>query len=236
MRKFFLTVSFLLTIFSVGQAQTKNFIDQPYIEVRGYADTLITPNQIFIKIILSEKDSKNKVSIEESEIKMVAALKALGLHTESDLTTSDILSVYRFYILKQADIFKTKEYMLKVSTAEMAGKVFLKLEELGISNASIDRVDHTDLENIKNICRTKAIINAKEKAISLTKPISQTVGNAIQITDNETNLNNQLQGKVAGVVIRGYNTLNEDNRDSQPIIEFEKIKVSSGISAIFILK
>lgn len=236
MRKLLLTTSFLLTIFFVGHTQTKNFIDQPYIEVSGTADTLVTPNEIFIKILISENDSKNKVSLEESENKMVAAFKELGINTDRDLTTSDMLSAYRFYLLKQKDIFKTKEYILKVSTAAMASKVFLQLEDLGISNASIDRVDHTDLESIKNVCRTKAIINAKEKAIALTKPISQTVGNAIQITDNETNFDNQLQGKVAGLVIRGYGTLKEVRRDDMPNIEFEKIKVSSTISVKFILK
>jgi uncharacterized protein YggE len=236
MRKFILTTSFLLTIYFVGQAQTKNFIDQPYIEVSGSADTLVTPNQIFIKIVISERDSKNKISVEESENKMIAAFKELGINTESDLTTSDMLSSYRFYILKQKDIFKTKEYILKVSTAATASKVFVQLEDLGISNGSIDRVDHTDLESIKNICRTKAIINAKEKAIALTKPISQTVGNAIQITDNESNLVNQLQGRVPGLVITGYGTLKEAKRDDMPKIEFEKIKVSSTISAKFILK
>ena len=49
------------------QAQTKNFIDQPYIEVAGSADTLVTPDEIFIRINISEKDTKNKVSVEALE-------------------------------------------------------------------------------------------------------------------------------------------------------------------------
>ena len=237
MRKYILTTILLLTAFFVGQAQTKNFIDQPYIEVSGTADTLITPNQIFIKIVISEKDSKNKESLEESENKMITALQSIGINTEVDLTTSDMLSMYKFYFLRQKDILKSKEYILKVSDAITATKVFTQLENIGISNTSIDRVDHTHLENFKNLCRTKAIINAKEKAIALTKPISQIVGNAILITDNETNFENQLQGKVAGVVIRGYGTLlKEAKKDDMPKIEFEKIKVSSTISAKFILK
>lgn len=237
MRKLILAACFLLAMYFVADAQTKNFIDQPYIEVSGSADTLVTPNRIFIKIVISERDSKNKVSVEESESQMITALKELGINTESDLTTSDMLSSYRFYILKQRDIFKTKEYILKVSSAAMASKVFLQLENLGISNASIDRVDHTELESIRNICRSKAIINAKEKAFAFANPLSQTVGNAIQITDNETNPGNQLQGKVEGLIIRGYGTtLKEVRRDDIPKIEFEKIKVSSTISAKFILK
>lgn len=234
MKKYILTTLTLFSLLPVTQAQTKNYIDLPYIEVTGYADTLITPNEIYIKIFLSEKDSKNKVSIEESEIKMVEALNELGIDTKNDLTTSDILSAYRFYFLKQKDILKSKEYNLKVSSALMASKVFIRLEDLGISNASIDRVDHTDIEQIKNTCREKAISNARLKAISLTKPISQSVGMAIFISDNDAPLNS-LQGKVPGIIIRGNNTLKQKEGDL-PAIEFEKINVTASVSAKFILK
>jgi uncharacterized protein len=165
---FFSLLSFLL-----GQSQTKNFIDQPYIEVSGKADSLVTPNEIFIKIIISEKDTKNRSSVEELETKMIAALKALGIETEKDLTLSDMTSNFKFYILKGADILKTKEYVLKVHDAMTTAKVFKVLEDLDISNTSIDRVDHTDLDNIKNLVRIKAMENAKKaKAVALTKPPS----------------------------------------------------------------
>ena len=132
MNRIILTPFILLTLSFVGHTQTKNFIDQPYIEVTGSADTLVTPNQIFIKSIISEKDSRDKVPIQESENKMVAAFKTLGINTDLDLTTSDILSNYRFYLLKQKDILKSKEYILKVSDATTASNVFIQLEDLGI--------------------------------------------------------------------------------------------------------
>lgn len=233
MNRHLFTTLLLLTIVSKGICQTKNFIDQPYIEVDGYADTLITPNQIFIKINISEKDSKNKVSLEELEDKMIKALKSMGIKTELDLTTSDMLSNYKFYFLKQKDVLKSKEYLLKVTEAQTASKVFIELEDLGISNTSIERVDHTDLEKIRNICRIQAIVNAKSKAISLTKPLMQTVGNAIHITDTEQNISNLLQGRVAGLMVRGYGMR---QKDEAPKIEFEKIKAQSTISVKFILK
>ena len=64
MRKSLLTTVLFLIVLA-GQSQTKNFIDQPYIEVNGTADTAITPNEIYIKIIISEADTKNKISVEE---------------------------------------------------------------------------------------------------------------------------------------------------------------------------
>lgn len=33
----------------------------------GYADTFVTPDMIFIKISLSEKDTKGKMSLDETE-------------------------------------------------------------------------------------------------------------------------------------------------------------------------
>lgn len=235
MKKIFLTLTLCFAIILAGHSQTKNFIDQPFIEVSGIADSLVTPNQIYIKIIISEKDSKDRVSIEASENKIIATFKALGINTETDLTTSDMLSNYRFYFLKQKDILKSKEYILKVTDAATASKVFIQLEDLGISNTLIDRVDHTDLEKIKNACRTKAIENAKAKANALTKPIGQSVGNAIHISDNETGLDNQISGRATGVVVTGYSS-HDKAKYEPPKIEFEKIKVRISVSAKFILK
>ena len=229
-------LAFLLLSIFTANSQTKNFIDQPYIEVSGSADTLVTPNEIYIRIILSEKDTRDRVSIEELEQKMVAALKGLDLDTEKDLTTSDMTRNFKTYLLKSKDVIKTKIYTLKVTDAVIASKVFMKLEEIGISNTSIERVDYSDLNNLKNKMRTKAILDAKERAVALTKPLNQTVGSAINIVDTDNNISQQLQGRVAGIQIRGISSIQSDGYMDLPKIEFEKIKVTAGINAKFILK
>jgi uncharacterized protein len=231
-------IIFLSLISVVSKAQTKNFLDQPYLDVTGSADTLVTPNEIFIKIIIAEKDSRDKTSVEEQELKMVKALKALGIKTEKNLTTSDMASNFKSYFLKGKEVVKSKEYMLKVDDAVTASKVFIELENIGISNTSIDRVNHSELEMIKNEIRSRAIINARKKAIALTKPLQQTVGPAIHISDMETsNFNRQLPGRVGAgmlqeVVVVGY----ASGKKELPQIEFEKINVTSNIAVKFILK
>ena len=45
-----LTIVGFITISTYGQ--TKNFIDQPYIDTTAKVDTLVVPDQIFITIIL----------------------------------------------------------------------------------------------------------------------------------------------------------------------------------------
>lgn len=234
--KIIATLSILALSLISASAQTKNFIDQPYIEVSGSADTLVTPNEIYIRIIISEKDTRDKVSIEESEEKMFLALKEIGVDTEKALTTSDMSSNFKFYLLKNKDIIKTKTYSLKVSDATEASRVFLKLEEIGISNVAITRVDHSDMAGINNIMRTNAILNAKEKAGFLTKPLNQNVGAAIHITETESGIGVQLQGQMAGIRIRGANSIRRFRESDLREIEFEKIKVEANVNAVFLLK
>lgn len=232
MKKLQLATLFIFT-FLAGQSQTKNFIDQPYLEVTGSADTLVTPNEIYIKINISEKDTKNRTPVEESELKMYNALKSLGIDVDKNLTTSDIASNFKFYLLRGRDVMKSKQYILKVSDAVTASRVFIELEDLGISNTSIEKVDHSDLMNIKNQMRSKAVENAKARAIALTKPLKQTIGPAIHITDNETSdIPGRLRGQLQGVVLY---SLKEQSKAEMPKIEFEKIKVDANINVKFVL-
>ncbi len=220
----------LIVVMQHGVAQTKNYIDQPYVEVDGFADSLVIPNQIFIKIVLSEKDTKGKMSLEELESKMIQDLKSLGLNTEEVLALSDFTSNYKYYLLKSKDVQKEKNYVLEVATAEMVTKVFLKLETLGVGNTSIDRVSHKEIRKIENLVRTKAIEDAKLKALALTKPLNQSVGLAIYIVEKDKFTNN-----LSSVVVRKAKRLTYDN-ETIPSIEFEKINVSVKVDVKFVLK
>ncbi|MEN9684552.1 MAG: hypothetical protein RLZZ28_338 [Bacteroidota bacterium] len=230
--KIFLLTILVLFGFRVN-AQTKSFIDQPYIEVNGIGDSLVVPNEIYIRIILSEKDSRDKISLEESEKKMVTTLAGLGLNTEKDLSTTDMMSNYQAYLLKKKGILKTKEYLLKVSDANTAGKVFIKMEEAGLANCSIDKVSHSNLEGIKNDCRSKAVKNALERAKALVQPLGQSVKNALHIVDLE-NSYNYPEARAANIRIRGMASNDAVTEDS-PIIDFEKIKIRISVTVKFVL-
>ncbi|MCG7857520.1 SIMPL domain-containing protein [Flavihumibacter sediminis] len=235
MRRLKLTTLFILT-FLAGQSQTKNFLDQPYLEVAGNADTLLTPNEIYIKIIITEKDTRDRISVEDQELKMYNALKSLGIDVEKNLTTSDMSSNFKFYLLRSKDVMKSKQYILRVSDAVTVSKVFIELENLGISNTSIERVDHSDLESIRNLLRSKAVENARTRAIALTEPLKQTVGPAIHIADNEVYSNsNELRGRLDEVFVVAYGVKKNAGAEL-PKIEFEKIKVASNINVKFMLK
>ncbi len=229
-----LVLALLFGVTSNVFGQTKNFIDQPYIEVNGYADTLVTPNEIYIQIVIAESDSKGKISVEEQEGKMITALKSLNINTDVDLKLSDMLSNYKFYLLKSKDVMKTKEYVLKVSDAKMASRVLLKLENIGISNTSIQRVDHSQRESILNECRTKAVKNAYSKAVALTRPLSQEVGRALYISDNNSGYDYRLQNASYGLMMSRKSMAESDY--VAPNIDFEKIRITSTVDVKFVLK
>jgi uncharacterized protein YggE len=160
-------------------------------------------------------------------------LKGLGINTEKDLVTSGMQSDFRFYVLKQKDVMKSKEYKLKVGDAVTATKVFIKLEEIGIANSAIDRVGHSDMEKIRNICRSNAILNARQKAIALTKPVGATLGLLLHVADYSGSDSGLADGQI--IRVRGMASMAQQEEEL-PQINFEKIKVSISIQAKFSIR
>ena len=109
----------------------------------------ISPDKIYIQIIINENDNKGKESVEILEKKMLAKLQTIGIDLKKDFSVKDINSNFKNYWLKKTDIFTSKEYQLIVHTAPVAGRVFRELEALGISNISITNVDHSEIEKFK---------------------------------------------------------------------------------------
>ena len=61
-------------------AQSRNFIDQPYLETTVKVDTLVVPDQIFMSIYINEGEDRNKISLEKQEKKWPWSWKAWGLN------------------------------------------------------------------------------------------------------------------------------------------------------------
>lgn len=233
----------LLIITSLtGFAQTgeKNFIDLNYIEVTGNAEMDVIPDMIYLKIILSDKDNKNKESIDNLEKLMFAKLTEIGVDINKDLSIKDFASNFKTYWISKTDIILTKEYQLIVNDAKLLQKMYTEFQKLGISNVTIDKLDHSKIVQFRKEVKINAIKAAKEKAESLTEALNQTIGKAIYIQEIDyvnPYLSNALQGRAAGVNIRirGQSSFSS-NDTSFPEIEFEKINLQYSILVRFELK
>jgi len=195
----------LLLVSSLVFSRTKNFIDLPYIETTASIDTAVTPDRIYLTILISEKDSKGKLTLEELENKMAEKLESIGVDLKKQLVLADLSSNFKRYFLKQQDVLKTKSYTLLVYDAKTAGSVIVELENEGISNVHLDRTEYSKMEELKMALKSKAILKAKQNALAMSAPLNQKIGNAIYISDqgNHSELATGLAGRMAGIVVQG---------------------------------
>jgi len=234
MKKIMLAGLLLFTTLMATKAQSgeKNFIDKPYIEVTGKAEMEVTPDRIYMSITINEKDSKGKIVLAQSEKDMMTKLKALGIDTKKDLSVKDMSSNFKKYWVKGSEIMTSKEYQLLVTTAQMAGTVMQDLEKIGISNVSIERVDHSQMEQFRREVKINAVKIAKEKAVAMASAIGQTAGKAIYIQEVDFGNNAMYTGRMAG--LDSNVRMKVSSADiTVPNIEFEKIKLEYQVNAKF---
>jgi len=226
-------INFLLMLSLIGlsaYSQQKNFIDQPYLETTAMVDTMVTPDRIYLSILITERDTKNKTSVEELENRMNSKLKKLGIDTKKQLFLSDVTTNFKKYFLRGQNVLKNKAYTLLVYDALTAGKVIVGLESIEIANVHINKTEYSKLEELKIDLKRRAVIKAKKQAKAILEPLDQNLGKAIFISDlNNTNYYPQR----AEMQMRGLMSKNAE-ADFEPIdIEFKKIKIQSNITIKF---
>lgn len=222
----------LLFIVNLSIGQTKNFIDQPYLETTAKVDTIIKPDIIYLDILIREKDERNKISVEEMEAKMITTLEAIGVDIEKQLTLSDLASNFEKYFLKQKDIMKDKAYQLKVFDSQTAGNVLVALEDIGLSNVNLARTEYSKIEELKLDLKSKAVEKAKKQAEYLVKPLNQKITHAIHISDKYYDEYNPFQGGLQEIVVVAYGKKGKQEYQP-PTIEFKPIKVESEVTVKF---
>ena len=233
MKKIMIALLMLVGLNAFAQPGTKNFIDQNYIEVVGKAEMEVAPDQIYLKILIDEKDFKGKSSLEELEGRMLKKLGKIGLDLSKDVVIMDMASNFKNYWVLNKKIYTMKEYKVLCREASAAGKVFQELELIGISNISIDRIEHSDIQKYRREVKVTAIKAAREKAVDLSAAIDQSIGKAIHVQEQDWRIRNTGQQMGANIMIRGTAS---SIPEPVPEIEFEKIKLESTILAKFLLK
>ena len=181
MKKSFL-IFVMFFVWNLFSAQ-KNFLDQPYIEVSATADTLVVPDRIYVSITLNEADSKNKKSVEEQEKQLETILKKLKINTDKDLSVLGFSSDFKKYFLKGQNILKTKKYSLLVRDAYTLANVIISLEEAGISNTEVEKVEYSKSKELLLELKSEAVKSSRITADKLVKPLNQKAGKALYISD-----------------------------------------------------
>ena len=227
--RFLITLLLITSLTSYGQS--KNFIDQPYLETTARVDTLVIPDRIYLSILITEGDTKGKTSVEKLENKMADKLKTLGIDIEKQLTLTDLGSNFKKYFLRKVDVQKDKEYSLLVYDAVTAGRVIMGLESIGISNVNLTKTEYSSLEKLKIDLRKRAVGAAKNQAEAMVLPLDQKLGHALFISDLNTGVQYRMEERMVRV------QMSKEADEDQPIeIEFEKIKVESTVNVKFAIQ
>ncbi len=238
MKNIFLLATMLLAIHNYAQTNA-NPDTRPIIDIIGYAEMDVIPDEIYLRIVLREyMDNKVKVSIAQMEQDMVTRLKSAGLNV-ADLVMSDASGTYVRVRWNEKDLLTSKDYSLKVATAEQAGKVFQALEDVKHVQVSIARVWHSKMEELKADVHKKAIRNAKEKATYLLAELNKKCGDPVYITETTVNKTANLNGLDANFGNVRYLQSNDYSGDklglSSATIQFEKMKITYSLSVSFLI-
>lgn len=236
----------LLFIFIIALMQNvvfgqKNFLDQPYIETSAKVDTLVMPDKIFLSIIISEADSKNKKSVESQEKEMLEVFQSFNINIQKQLKIEDLSSRYIRKVFSGKDIVKIKHYELLVNDATTASKILIALEELEISNVRINRTEYSKANALILDLQKQAVAKTKIIAEKWASTLGQKVGKAIHISEYDFNgITNHLQGKANGIMIRGASQFTPSEgkftENAEIPIEFKKIHITAQMFVKYILE
>lgn len=231
MRYLYLVILILCFTTQYTRAQTKNFLDLPYLETNAVVDTLIVPDQIYLSVVLQEADTKDRTSVEVLENKMATKLKSLGIDLEKQLFLADLDSNFKDYFLRKTGVLKSKAYTILVFNALSAGEVIQGLESIGIANIAFQKAEVSNIENLKLEIRKKAVVLAKQQALSMVEPLGQSIGKAIHISDLNTGVvyGWQRRNQTMELAVRA--------KSEQPLdVDFQKVKLSSTVNVKFLIE
>jgi uncharacterized protein YggE len=238
MKKYsFLLIMAISYMTATGQQQTPQE-EKPNIEVTGVAEMEVVPDEIYVSIVLREKNkNSDKWKIETQEDNLLKKLKENGFDIKN-LSLSGADGDLQYQVFRKNRVITEKRLQMKVQNAGEVNKLFQVLDELEIEDAGINKTSHSEIEKFRKDIKIEAMKAAKNKADYLLTAIGEQTGKPLLIreqvyTTYPTNLyaNTALQE----VVVTGYGTRNEA-KGFEDAIAFTKIKIRYEIFAKFGIK
>lgn len=222
---------FAAVLMALGvQAQSEQAFPS-FVEVSSSAYREVAPNLVYLSITINERESKGRITVEEQERDMVAALKKLGIDTKTDLRVSDLSSSQ----LKRSQAVKTKSYQLKMTDVALVGSVYIALNEIGITTINIENVINTNKDSIEDELRVEAMRNARANAKLMAEAIDQTIGKAFYIHTYDVSVST-VRNEMDGVVVTAFGATKRADAPEPVITELRKIRISVQVRAKFVLE
>jgi uncharacterized protein YggE len=233
------TLSFLFGLFffltSWGQSEADPLGGRPYIDVTGVAEKEVVPDEIYIRILIRERqNNKEKITIAQQEEKLRTALTSIGVDL-ANLYLSDANADFIKIKRKPTEVVTQQEYTLKVATATQVGLVFQQLDRLEIIDAGIARVSHSQLDSLKKEIKIAAIKAAKKKADYLLAALGEQTGKPLHIFEIEIGFMPMVSAVMQSPKMEKIANVSDEASGVEEL-QFNKIKLEARIGVKFAIK
>lgn len=238
MKKYsFLLVMVIISMTAIAQQPIPTQEEKPNIEVTGSAEMEVVPDEIYVSIVLREKNKNNdKWKIETQEDKLLQKLKEDGFDIKN-LSLSGVDGDLQYRVFRKDRVLTEKRLLMKVKDAGEVNKLFQILDELEIEDAGISKTSHSQIEKFRKEIKIEAMKAAKDKADYLLTAIGEQTGKPLVIREQVyTTYPSNLYANTAlqEVVVTGYGR--DQAKGFENDIAFTKIKIRYEIFAKFGIK
>ena len=198
------------------------------IEVTGIAEQEVTPDIINVTISLQEYiDGKKKVTIDQLESQLEAAVKDAGIAKE-DFTVADVVAWHNDDDDKKVTAFLAgKQFNIRFHNLDKYNQIMSKMDAKGIKSTDVTSYDYSKMQEVKRALKIQALLAAKEKATYLLNSIDEKLGRPINIDESDNSSYPVSRGYLANNVAL-YKSAPEESD-----ISFNKIKLSFQVSVVF---
>ncbi len=196
------------------------------IEVTGQAKIEVVPDQLFLKVVLAEKESKGSLNLDQLEKRFNKVLNNLKISKEQ-VYLEDVHSAFTKYWIKKGRK-ASKVYVVELQTAEQLGVFLSECAAHDISNVSLDHVDYSQRTTTLKSMRIQAIQAAQEKASYMVAAIGAELGGPVHIR-----IERNYQPRMDNTVVRMKEENDLDNIDFVPGVAFQKITIEASVFCSF---
>lgn len=226
-----------LSFTAVGRADAQ-VNTQPQINMSTTVEREVTPDELYLRIIISENDYKGKKSLEEMQEAMLGALKENRIDIPECLSLNYMGSEVSYKAFSKKIKPKTQAtYTLKLYDAAIMQQVIASLEKRQISNIELTKVKYTKEKELKNEMAVEAMQQAQAEARVLAGAIGQEIGKAISIDSwmNGGQTQPRMYKSRANAAFEDAVSLDE-SVVVEPVISIGKITYSFRVNVTFELK
>jgi uncharacterized protein YggE len=216
------------------------FQERDYVEVNARASREVTPDEIFLQIVLDQNQSKGKYTIDQLESRLFGALKKAGVDAEKELKVSDMSSQLKDYLLRRDQGRITKQFTLKV-TNEQIMPVFRELENVEITDVNVISSRYSKVKELYEELLAEAVATAKRRAGAMVAASADAGGGEkvgklifVQAYDNTM----QYEGGIpaGGVMYKAVRAEAVTADMLAPTFEFNEQRIEASVTARFAIE